>query len=223
MHVKRTYDQTRYPFSEEIAKIFEVRSSELPLLHQKRQDLMPSGPLTFSTESRTKFHELVIQQAVKTESMVREVYCNFIRDIVAALFEGEFAYQTFPTFRLQLPGEMAIHQWHYDSDPNHRHPEWEINFQIPLTDMHGSRATWIESVPGLRDFSPMEMTVGQFAIFDGGRCLHGNKQNQTELSRLSLDFRILPWDRYVDQDATQVSISSGRRFVVGEYYQRFSC
>lgn len=221
MYVIRTYDVTRYPFSEGIAKIFGLDSSELDLLHQKRKDLLPNGPLTFATESKTKFHELLITHVRKSGTVIREVYCNFIRDIVAPLFDGEFAYQTFPTFRVQLPDDMAIHKWHYDSDPEHRHPEWEINFQIALTDMQGSRATWIESVPGLRDFGPMEMTVGQFVIFDGNRCLHGNKQNETGFSRLSLDFRILPWDRYVKQSTTQVSINSGRRFVVGEYYELF--
>jgi hypothetical protein len=222
MPVIHTYDVARYPFSGEIAKIFGLEPCDLPLLHRERSDLLPEGPLTPATETRTKFHDLLLRDiALDTASPVRGVYRRFIRDIVSPLFGGGFVYQAFPTFRLQFPGEMAIHQWHYDSDDAHLHPEWEINFQIALTDMRGSRATWIESVPGLRDFAPMELSVGQFAIFDGNKCLHGNKSNESGFSRVSLDFRVLPWDRYIAQTTTRSSATAGKRFVVGEYYERF--
>jgi hypothetical protein len=44
------------------------------------------------------------------------------------------------------------------------HPEWEINFQVALTDIYDTQATWVESVPGLKDFSPMEMKYGEYYI-----------------------------------------------------------
>ncbi len=204
MAVIRSYDTERHPFGQEIARILRVPADVLHLVHVTRADLLPRGPLTAATETRTGFHDLVV--AATTGSAT-----STARDV----------YQAFPTFRLQLPGERAVHTWHYDSDPDHRHPDWEINFQIALTDMLGSRATWIESVPGLRDFAPMELTVGQFAVFDGNRCLHGNRPNDTGLSRVSLDFRVLPWSRYAAQTSRRTSVTAGKRFVAGEYYERF--
>lgn len=220
--VIRTYDVALYPFGDEIAKIFGVDQCDLRIVHLKRRDLLPDGPLARSTETLTNFHDLLLRDiALADGSAVRGVYRRFISDVISPLFDGDFVYQTFPTFRLQFPGDMAIHEWHYDSDPSHSHPDWEINFQIPLTEMRGSVATWIESVPGLRDFAPMEMRVGEFAIFDGNRCLHGNRSNATELTRASLDFRVLPLGRYMAQSAAGMSATAGKRFVVGEYYERF--
>jgi hypothetical protein len=221
MPVIRTYDTGAFPFRDEIAKLLAVPSGDLDRVHQIRRDLMPDGPLTHTTETRTKFHEVILNDVLYDGSVVRGIYRKFIEDVTAPLIGRNFAYQAFPTFRLQLPGEMAIHQWHYDSDPDHRHPEWEINFQIALTDMRGSRATWIESVPGLRDFAPIEMGLGQFAIFDGNRCLHGNQTNETGLTRVSLDFRVIPWDRYAAHAVAGLSANAGKRFTVGEYYEQF--
>jgi hypothetical protein len=222
MAVIRTYDTVRHPFDREIARILGVPADALHLVHIVKPELLPEMPLATATETRTKFHDLVVAEVIDGgPSGARDVYRGFIADVVAPLIDDDFVYQAFPTFRLQLPGEMAVHAWHYDSDSDHAHPDWEINFQIALTDMRASRATWIESVPGLRDFAPMELTVGQFAIFDGNRCLHGNKRNETEFSRVSLDFRVLPWNRYAGQSSTRTSVNAGKRFVVGEYYERF--
>lgn len=222
MALIKTYDTARHPFDREITRILQVPAGALHLLHAARPDLLPELPLAAATETSTKFHDLVVAEVVGGgPSGARDVYRGFIEDVVAPLLDGDFVYQAFPTFRLQLPGEMAVHAWHYDSDPGHGHPDWEINFQIALTDMHGSRATWIESVPGLRDFAPMELSVGQFAVFDGNRCLHGNKRNDTESSRVSLDFRVLPWNRYADRPTNGRSANAHKRFVVGEYYERF--
>jgi hypothetical protein len=222
MAVIKTYDTERHPFDREIADILGVAADALPRLHTARPDLLPELPLSPATETRTKFHDLVVAQVVGDgPCRARDVYRGFIAEVVAPLLGGDFVYQAFPTFRLQLPGEMAVHAWHYDSDPGHAHPDWEINFQIALTEMSGGRATWIESVPGLRDFAPLELAVGQFAIFDGNRCLHGNRRNDTAWCRVSLDFRVLPWDRYVGQSAAGISANAGQRFVVGEYYERF--
>ena len=221
MPVIKKYNNNKYNFSGELASIFKVAEKDLCHLDRLRPDLMPSLPLNSLIETRTNFHELVYS-AIRSQqgSCLKEIYKNFISDIVAPLFDDSFLYQKFPTFRIQLPGKQAIHNWHYDSDENHQHPEWEITFQIAVTDMLDSRATWIESVPGLKDFTPMEMIKGEFAIFDGNRCLHGNKVNSSDLCRISLDFRILPAQRY-SAPSSNLALTAGLRFVIGEYYAYF--
>ena len=114
----------------------------------------------------------------------------------------------------------AINKWHYDADKDHRHPDGEINIQIPLTVMYDSSATWIESIPGLKDFAPMEMFPEQFAIFYGNKCMHGNKTNETGLTRVSLDFRIINKAVLKEQETKlQSSATINTKFAVGGYYE----
>ena len=100
------------------------------------------------------------------------------------------------------------------------HPNWEINFQIVVTDAYDSNCMWIESVPGLKDFTPMEMKYGEYSIFDGNRCIHGNKVNKTGKTRVSMDFRVIPFSRY-DPAAQVKSATASKYFVVGDYYKFF--
>ena len=83
--------------------------------------------------------------------------------------------------------------------------------------MFDSNAMWLESVPSLGDFSPVEMEVGDFCIFNGNKCRHGNKQNLTGKTRVSMDFRILPRSKYYEEES-QSSVTSNRKFVIGDYY-----
>jgi ectoine hydroxylase-related dioxygenase (phytanoyl-CoA dioxygenase family) len=122
-----------------------------------------------------------------------------------------------PSFRVHLPDDKAIHKWHYDSDKDHLHPEWEINFQIALTDMIGTRATWVEVVPGFKNYVPMEMTYGEYYVFNGNKCTHGNKENISGKTRVSFDFRILPKDKY--NPTAKKSVTAKKKFLLGEYYK----
>mgnify|MGYP001429217193 CR=1 FL=1 len=59
----------------------------------------------------------------------------------------KFVYQSFPSVRFHLPNDQAIHYWHCDSDKDHMHPEWEINFHLSLTNIEEeTQAMWVESV-----------------------------------------------------------------------------
>ena len=137
------------------------------------------------------------------------------------LFEAILVvYQAFPSFRVHIPNDQAIHKWHHDSDENHNHPDWEINFQVALTKMWDSNAMWLESVPGLGDFKPVEMEVGDYTIFYGNKCAHGNKENKTGKTRVSIDFRVLPYDKY-DESSAKNSATAGTKFVIGQYYNLY--
>ena len=90
--------------------------------------------------------------------------------------------------------------------------------------MFDSNCTWVESVPGLRDFQPMQMKYGEYAIFDGNRCMHGNKPNMTGRTRVSFDFRVMPYDKYeemVQSKKIKSSATANRQFLIGQYYKLF--
>jgi hypothetical protein len=216
-----TYDTSNYNFCGEVEKIFNVPQGELHNLHDLRSELMPPDKLNFDNETRTDFHS-TFYSALNSDKGgdIKTVYEAFIKDTVAPMFGRSFFYQTFPSFRVHIPNDQAIHKWHYDSDEDHNHPDWEINFQIALTKMWDSNAMWLESVPGLGDFAPLEMGVGNFAIFCGNKCIHGNKENKTGKTRVSMDFRVLPYDKY-DESAAKSSATASRKFVLGDYYKLY--
>jgi hypothetical protein len=54
-------------------------------------------------------------------------------------------------------------------------------------------------------------------MWDGNRCRHGNKKNDTGVTRISFDFRVLPRMHYNDEH-TSITSTTGKRFIIGEYY-----
>ena len=212
---KYTYDTSKYKFKELIENHFNVNN--LARLHDERRDLLPKEQLNFFTETKTKFHQHFYSKLREGWNEIELAYENFIKNEITPMLNFKFIYQSFPSIRFHIPNDQAIHYWHYDSDKDHMHPEWEINFQIALTDMYDTQATWIESVPGLGDFSPMEMTYGDYYAFDGNKCIHGNKVNISGSTRVSFDFRIIPYDRYATTEV--FSATKGKKFVIGDYYK----
>ena len=213
---KFKYDIKKYNFKKIVEEHFSV--SDLATIHLEREELLPAQKLNFHNETRTKFHETFYSKLREgwPELMSSDEY--FVRNEVKPHFEDTIVYQTSPSVRFHLPNDQAIHYWHYDSDPDHMHPEWEINFQIALTEMYDTQATWVESVPGLADYRPMEMKYGEYWVFNGNKCTHGNKVNTTEKTRVSFDFRIVPYKRYMENSKTLSSATKGRKFIIGDYY-----
>ena len=51
------------------------------------------------------------------------------------------------------------------------------------------------------------------------QCRHGNKVNDTEKTRVSFDFRVMPNFAY-DKDRPLQSCTTKQKFIVGEYYEK---
>lgn len=213
--IKYKYDVNKYKFEEIIKNHFNV--SDLSLLHKERNDLHPDNILCFDNESKTKYHELFYLKMNNGWEELEDAYHLFVKEEVGAIINEDFIYQYMPSFRVHLPNDKAIHKWHYDSDLDHLHPEWEINFQVALTDMYNTQATWIEVVPGLKNYLPMEMSYGEFYIFNGNKCTHGNKENISGKTRVSFDFRVLPKSKY--NPSSIESVTAKKKFLLGEYYK----
>lgn len=219
------YNQEKSSFAKTVADIFSVKEESLPELHEIykeniKEDIAINKGFPYS-EYDTMFHKLFYAHLNSREGHhMQQMFDDFVKDNISPLFDASFIYQKFPTFRIHLPNSVAVSHWHYDSDNVHLHPHWEINIQIPITDTFSSNATWVESVPGLKDYAPMEMKYGQYCIFDGNRCTHGNKANNTGYTRTSLDFRVMPISKY-DPAKNNNSVGTGKKFAIGEYYKLF--
>jgi len=99
-------------------------------------------------------------------------------------------YQTEPAIRVQLPGDHPSIKLHCDAD--YLNKEGELNFWLPVTSVHSSNSLQVESYPGKGDYVPFVMDTGEVVRFWGNRCRHYTKANETGVTRVSFDFRVIP-------------------------------
>lgn len=211
------YDTNKYNFAFLLRQHFDC--VDLAELHRTHFYWLPKKELSFLEESSTKFHGSFYSKLRSPWVEFIKVYKEFITDEISKQLEFEdFLFQYLPSFRIHLPRQKVIHKTHYDSDVDHRHPEGEINIFLPLTDCLTTNTIWAESKPGKGDYSPMMLKYGEYAIWNGNKCSHSNKDNEEDKCRVSLDFRVLERSKY-DEEAALSSVTSGKRFIIGEYYE----
>tara|TARA_R110000796_G_scaffold249455_1_gene377256 strand:- start:40 stop:696 length:657 start_codon:yes stop_codon:yes gene_type:complete len=209
------FDVSKYGFRNLVSDLFHV--DELENIHEIRKDLLPTESLNLYTESSTKFHNIFYSKLNDNWTSFYDLYDNFIHTEVTKLFSEPFHYQKWPTFRVHIPNDQAIHTFHSDGDPLHKHPPGEINFFLPLTRCYGTNTMWVESEPMKLDFKPIELQYGKYSMFNGNQCMHGNKPNKTSLTRISFDFRVIPLSKYNPSWET-LSATSNTKFSLGHYY-----
>lgn len=214
------YNTNTYNFYNIIQPIFNEQLNNLHLT----TDVVYDVPTELGTDSATEFHDLFYKtlNAPSKWNELRSLYKSFVKDVVAKVLKSdEFLYQTFPTFRVQLPNNTAVSSWHSDGDVDNKHPPGEINFIIPLTDCFDTNTVWAESEPGLKDFHPINMKYGDLLQANFNECLHGNKVNLTGKTRVSMDFRILPIEKY-NPEYEVITATTSRKYVIGQYYELMS-
>jgi len=217
------YSKEKYKFSEHVSKLFNCELNKLHTIREKDYELFTQ----IGKDSNTEFHQKFYKNYKDGWEVLVNMYNDFIADVIFPLVkeitgETEFAYQTFPSFRVQLPNNVAVVKYHYDSDEEHGHPDGEINFVIPLTKMYDTNSIWVESEPNKKDFNPLEMNVGEFVCWNFNKCYHGNKINTTKDTRVSFDFRILPLSKYTRCNTNRNSASTNTKFTIGNYYRYLS-
>jgi hypothetical protein len=202
-----TYDQSRYPFADLVREIFGI--SDLAQI----QSSVPLERLTRGTDQSTDLHA----RFYANNASVLAVYETFVADQIAPLYAERFCYQRVPTFRVQLPNNVAVGDFHVDAD--YHHPAGECNFWLPLTRCWGNNSIWIERHQGEGDYEPVTLRPGEVLAFDAVHLRHGNKLNDTGAARVSLDFRCIPLS-LLPLTATR-SVSYGLPMTVDGYYKVF--
>ena len=164
---KKQYDTKKYPFSRIISSFFEVE--KLTELHLLDKELCEGSLLSQENEAETSFHKKYYKKLNSGWPELTDTFTSFVESEISKIIKGPFLYQTTPSFRVHVPNQTAVSKWHYDSDPNHGHPDWEINIQIALTKAYDTSATWVESVPGLGNYQPMNLSENEYIIFNESR------------------------------------------------------
>ena len=206
------YDTNRYDFREIVQKMFCCNNLEQ--LHTLFPEYTKPNAISFENDQQTEMHKIFYDSPLLGE--FKGLYQKFIREVIAPMFlDPVVVYQAMPTFRVHPPNNVAVGNKHRDGDYNH--PEGEINFWVPLTKVWGNNGFWVETSPGKGDFHPVgPLEYGEMFRFYGNRCEHYNNPNDTGSTRVSFDFRVMPYSKYTPKQAT--SVKAKKKFEIGSYY-----
>lgn len=164
-------------------------------------------------DQKTNIHSLFYANCGKN-TQFNELYIELIKNQIYPLFNEKIVYQAVPTFRVHLPNNLAVAEYHKDRD--YFHNPHEVNFFLPLTKAFDSNTIWIETYDNSNIYYPLEADYGEIIIFDGANLNHGNKTNNTNKTRISVDFRAMPLKYF--EESSNISISAGVSMKIGDYY-----
>lgn len=202
------YDESDYGFINEIREILNILH-----LHYAHR-LIDVQLATRATDQFTKLHEVYYHDE---RHLFHNIYHKFLKEIIAPrlnLLNG-LIYQKIPTFRVHMPGSVAVGEFHKDTQYSHN--PHAINCWIPLTRTYEANTIWLESYPNAGDYKPILMMPGECLLFQGGLLTHGNKVNDSGFTRLSFDFRVLRPEHY-DPNESKRSVNTCTKLIIGEYY-----
>jgi hypothetical protein len=207
---KISYNKEHFLFKEKLEQLFGV--NDLVTLNDDIE--------VFSREKdqSTKYHKLYYDWAHTDEFI--SIYNEFILDVIKPLYNEQIVYQAIPTFRVAYPNNIAVGEFH--KDKWYRDVNWAVevdedNFYLPFTDAFDTNTIWVESEEDKGDFTPMNCKYGEVIQWDGSNLTHGNKINETNKARISVDFRVMKYSNYKPSD--HGSINTKTKFQIGGYYK----
>ena len=80
-----------------------------------------------------------------------------------------------------------------------------------------SNSVYLETKIGSNEFKPINLRWNQYIEFNGNKLRHYNVKNISGQSRVSLDFRIIPFSKFI-VDYEKQSVHGKRKFLIGDYY-----
>lgn len=173
--------------------------------------------------------------------------CGVVAPHVASAYGDQcdtLIFQTAPALRVVPPSSKAAGLRHRDGAYGHQ--PGQINYWMPLAPAFGNNTLWIETDDAeggeaargdvILDHDarsrgraslqsaqavPLEGDFGILHRFHGHRLFHFTRPNDTPVTRVSLDFRVVPGPCYDDDWPGSRSPSTGRQsFFLGGFYSR---
>ena len=198
------FDVTRHPFRAAILDCLSIHCADGEdggiALEQLRAPPINPDPFNRGKSSgpgqrgpSTSYIQRWLHKAPQSEANFRAVYVRFMREVVLPHIGDPqgLLFQRWPTFRCHVAGGGApTGRRHCDADYGHQPAE--INLWLPVTRTRASNSLFAESSPGAGDFEPFDLDYGQCQRFWGAMCTHYTLANDTEITRVSIDFRVVP-------------------------------
>lgn len=226
-HHKFQYNIKQYNFQEVLRKIFDDWTEPIENLHKYFENSESLTQITIDDDTKTNFHKKYYNSPYYNELI--NLYYTFLREVVLPLFKDdeEFIVQKDPSFRINLPNNTALGYRPNMGDPedkiglhcdgDYAHPDGEINFMLTFGKQYGNNSCFVETSPGNEEYYPIEINFGEFVSFYGNKCRHFNRINDTNISRISIDFRVIPISKYYCNNKN-ISLHGKRKFLIGDYY-----
>lgn len=200
------YDTAFFCFKEELEKLFGCPLEDL------HTQLGVFERVNLQTCQKTLAHRVFY---ANFEQRIGYIYRNLIGDVIKPIINEPFYYQTIPTFRIGLPGNCFVGEYHKDS--YYKHQAYEVNFNLGLANYVGEAGLRTQIEPGSEKYMTLECPYGTVFSFDHIDCLHGSEPNQTNKTMVSIDFRIAPVSLYYEAEEA-ASINTKSEFRPGAYF-----
>jgi hypothetical protein len=167
---------------------------------------------------------------IDTDKRFNDIYYSFINEHIKPIYgiDGKIVVQKTPNLRISFPKMTALGKrreedekdniigLHKDSDFGHH--EEEINIIIPVTNMFETNSIYYEpyvnSNLSKNQYLNLNIKTSEYFTVKFNQLLHYNKINETGATRISLDFRIIPYDKYMNN----IDTFNGTKFELGKYY-----
>ena len=181
------YDTARWDLRAIVSDFFGTDDLENLHLDPKWNPHQPGLKLPSYTITRNSWDvSKTVREAVAERSAL--VLKSLIHEVVAELVGPIRSHQELAMMRVNFHGSRAILRFHNDQEYGQK-PNM-INIWVPVTSVYGSNSMYVESFPGLSDFTPVELDYGQALMFYGTQLLHGTLDNVSGGTRITYDFRV---------------------------------
>lgn len=208
---KLQYDTNQFAFKEAVQQALNF-NYPLEQLHKFYSWELKSRETDQFTPIHARYYD-------NYESLIAPLWEQFVSEVIAPQMEGDFLYQKIPTFRVQLPENVAVGEFHKDS--KYGHQDGAVNLYIPLTDLNEYNTILVETEDGSNEYTPLLCKYGEFFEWDGVNRNHGNLPNESDITRVSIDARIVPGD-IAEKMKPSKSINMKVPLVEGGYYKRYA-
>ena len=239
-----TYNITKYDFQNIIANIYDKKynfKNSLDNLHllidnkylsDENIEYFNQLSIFGINDRKCQFIRDFYEHVTIDESFIKK-YKEFIIEYIKPNYPDEkyLIYQQTPNLRISLPNLSAIGK--RLNDPNEDiiglhcdnefgHSIHEMNYILPITEMFESNSIYYEKTIYSNDsydnYYNLMLKENQFFVGYFNKLRHYNKINKTEKTRISIDFRIIPYSKYIDDINDKTSISFGKKLKLGEYF-----
>lgn len=206
---KICYDKENFNFRKLVEEHYETQDLEhLDKILDAEVPFFKDKTFDQSTNLHKHFYKIY------DEEKFLNMYKKLLKEVIQPSYGESLVFQAKPTFRVHLPNNVAVGEWHKDGDYNHQRSE--INYWMPFTRAFDNNTIWIETEEDKGDYQPYNVEHGEILVFNGSYLKHGNKPNDTGVCRLSVDFRIIPYSQY--KELQDESSNLKLKFQIGSYY-----
>ena len=210
---KISYDTKEYDFRRIVSEMLEVWEGDIiPLedLHTLEHYDLLVREKDQSTIWHKRYYEKYKEQFLPT-------YLKLVKELKERFGYDKIIYQAIPTFRVQLAeGNVGVGEWHKDSAYNHGTSE--VNFWMPFVHTNEQNTIWMESREDKGDYRPYKVNYGEILVFSGANLYHGNKNNDSGQTRVSVDFRLVDSVKFVPNEAGSINMKA--KFNIGGYFEK---